>query len=258
MRLHQHVWGPADAPAVLCLHGVAAHGGRFRRLAEERLAARFHVRSLDLRGHGRSGWEEPWTIAAHLDDLVETADGPADWIGHSFGGRLVVELAARDPDLVRRAVLLDPALWIPADIARERADEQVPAPSFASPEEAVEARVAGTGLGWLAHTPRTYVEEEVNEHLAESPDGRLRYRYSPEAVAAAYLEMATEPPPFGSVRVPTLLVLGSRSKLVSGAEVERYRAALGDLLRVVVASGGHIPLWDSFEETADAISGFFG
>jgi lipase len=157
---------------------------------------------------------------------------------------------------VRSAVLLDPALWIPAEIARERADEQLPQPSFARPEEAIEARAAGTGLGWLAHTPRAFLEEEVAEHLVESPDGRLRYRYSPQAVAVAYLEMATLPPPFERARVPTLLVLGAGSKLVSGAEVERYRNALGDLLRVVVVPGGHIPLWDSFEETAEAIFDF--
>lgn len=256
MRLHEHTWGVESAPPIVCLHGVGAHGRRFRKLAEERLARRFHVRAFDLRGHGRSGWEEPWTIGAHVEDLVETADGPADWIGHSFGGRLVLELAARNPDLVRRAVLLDPAIWVPQEIARARATEQVPAGSFAEPGEAIEARVAGTGLGWLAHAPRTLLEEDVREHLVESSDGRFRFRYSPEAVAAAYLEMANKPPALESVRLPTLLVVGSHSKLVSGGEVERYRAALGDLLEIVVVPGGHIVLWDAFEETAGAVAGF--
>jgi lipase len=231
---------------------------RFRRLAEERLADRFRVRALDLRGHGRSGWDEPWTLTAHLDDLVESTNGSAAWIGHSFGGRLALELAVREPRLVDRAVLLDPALWVPEEIAREHAAEQVPQATFSSFEEAVEARAAGTGLGWLAHTPRAFLEEEVREHLVESPDGLFRYRYAPEAVAAAYLEMAKLPPPFERARVPTLLVLGCHSKLVSGAEVERYRTALGDLLQVVVVPGGHFPFWDAYEQTAEAISAFLG
>ncbi len=120
----------------------------------------------------------------------------------------------------------------------------------------MEARVGGSGLGWLAHTPLEALEEEVAEHLVESPDGRYRYRYSPEAVAAAWHEMATEPPAPDRVRVPTLLVLGSRSKLVSGGELEAYRAALGDLLVVTVVPGGHIPLWDAFEQTAAAVANF--
>ena len=74
MRLHVHEWGDADAPALICLHGVSAHGRRFRRLAEERLAKRFRVLAPDLRGHGRSGYEPPWNIATHLADVLETVD----------------------------------------------------------------------------------------------------------------------------------------------------------------------------------------
>jgi lipase len=234
---------------------VTGHGLRFRRLGE-RLSNRFRVHSIDLRGHGHSGYDEPWSIEAHVDDLAETAGGAADWIGHSFGGRLVVELAAEQPQLVRRAVLLDPALWVPPDFADARAEEQLAGVSFASPAEAVESRASGTGLGWLAHTPREALEREVEEHLVESPDGRFRYRYSTDAVAAAWHELATPPPDFGRARVPTLLVLGRHSKLVSGAELEAYRAALGELLVVVVVPGGHIPLWDAFDETMTAVEDF--
>jgi lipase len=258
MRLHERVWGAEGASPVVCLHGVNAHGLRFRRLAEEHLAARFHVRALDLRGHGRSGWEPPWTIDAHVADLRETVAEPAVWIGHSFGGRLVMELAARQPGLVERAILLDPAIAVPPDIAQARATEELQEQSFASPEEALEARIAGTGLDTLARTPRRLLEEEIREHLVESPDGRFRYRYSPEAVAAAYHEMAKEPPPFEALRIPTLLVIASHSKLVSAGELERSRAALGDLLAVAVVPGGHIVLWDAYEETAAAIDKFVG
>ena len=71
---------------MVCLHGVSGHGRRFRRLVEEHLADRFHVRALDLRGHGRSTWDEPWTIEQHVEDLLDTVTEPATWIGHSFGG----------------------------------------------------------------------------------------------------------------------------------------------------------------------------
>src|SRR5437773_2536441 len=83
---------------------TSARGRRFRRLAEERLAQRYRVVAPDLRGHGRSGHEPPWTIAAHLADIVETVAAAgverAAWVGHSFGGRLILELAAREPERV--------------------------------------------------------------------------------------------------------------------------------------------------------------
>jgi pimeloyl-ACP methyl ester carboxylesterase len=75
-------------------------------------------------------------------------------------------------------------------------------------------------------------------------------------VAADYLEIGTPPPPYEALRVPTLLVVGAHSKIVSAGESELYRAALGDLLGIVVVPGGHIVLWDAFDETADAIEGF--
>ena len=114
MKLNTYEWGDESAPLVVCLHGVTGHGLRFRKLAEERLANRFHVVAADLRGHGHSTWDEPWDIATHVADLLETFDRPAYWIGHSFGGRLTMEVAAVRPELVRRAVLLDPADLHPA------------------------------------------------------------------------------------------------------------------------------------------------
>ena len=68
--------------------------------------------------------------------------------------------------------------------------------------------------------------------------------------------MGRFPPPFETLRVPTLLVVAEHAKLVSAAESENYRAALGDLLRVVVVPGGHIVIWDAHEETAAAIDAF--
>ncbi len=182
MRLHEQVWGAEGAPPVVCLHGVNAHGLRFRPLAEEHLAGRFRVRALDLRGHGRSGWEPPWTIEAHVGDLRETVTEPAAWIGHSFGGRLVMELAAREPALVERAVLLDPAIAVPRDIAHARAMDELAEPSFASPAEALEARIGGMGLGWLAHAPRELLEEDVREHLVESPGGHIVNSYATDSL----------------------------------------------------------------------------
>jgi pimeloyl-ACP methyl ester carboxylesterase len=96
----------------------------------------------------------------------------------------------------------------------------------------------------------------MREHLVQGEDGLLRYRYSQPAAAAMHIELARRPPPFERLRVPTLLVVGAESKLVSAAEVELYRAALGELLQVAVMPGGHSPLWDAFDETAGAIEEF--
>jgi esterase len=254
VRLHVREWGDPSAPAVVCVHGVQAFGGRFRRLAEERLADRHHVVTVDLRGHGGSGRNEPWTLEAHLADLLETCPERAAWIGHSFGGRLVAELIARTPEHVVKAVLLDPALTVPPDYAAFLAREELAAEnSWASPEEAIEACTAA-----LFKPASEAVKAEVRAQIVQDDEGRFRFDYTPEIVAAAYLAIAALPSPWERQGIPTLIVAGLASKFVSLGEVEHYHAALGDKLQVVVVPAGHSVLWDAFDETADAIERFLG
>ncbi len=252
MLLHLHAWGDPDAPPVLCLHGVMAHGRRFRRLAEERLARSYRVLAPDLRGHGRSSWEPPWTLAQHLEDVRETLEAAgvehATVIGHSFGGRLALELTAAA--VAERSVLLDPVVWVPPAIALERAEQQRADRSFANEEE---ARADRALLSPLA--PRELIDEEFREHLVRGDDGRLRFRYSQAAVVAAYGELAQRPPAWELLQVPTLLVVGADTDVVPPAVVDALRSELADL-EVVTVPGRHIVLWDAYEETADAIAAF--
>jgi lipase len=252
MRLHVHDWGPADAPPVICLHGVTSWGGRFRRLAEERLGA-FHVFAPDLRGHGISDWEPPWNLGTHTDDLVDTLDAlhleHVDVIGHSFGGRLALELAARRPERVGRLVLLDPAVWVPPPVALERADLTLRDESYASVDEAIDARLTANPL-----TDRDLVADELPHHLRLGDDGRWRPRFARSAVVAAYGEMA-KPPPLDRVTAPTLLVRGRDSEVVPDPLVDIVLESLASC-ELVTVPGGHIVMWDAFDETASAILGF--
>jgi lipase len=255
--LHVHEWGAADAPPVICLHGITGHGRRFRKLAEERLTPRFRVLAPDLLGHGLSEWEPPWSIRAHLDAVLSTLDGlgigAARWIGHSFGGRLVMELIARDRARVERAVLLDPAIWVPPPVALERAEDERGERAFETHEDALERRMAKGEL--LPHAV-PLLEEDFLDHLVTHDDGRLRPRYLQSAVVTAFSEMANTPPDFRTLDVPTLIVRGELSNVTPDALVDVYRDGIGDLLSVVDVPGYHSPFWDAFDETARAIDAF--
>lgn len=245
-------WGDSDAPRVVCLHGVRNHGKHFAPLAAG--LPEFHVLAPDLLGHGFSPWEPPWDIGAHCDAIVETVGArPARLVGHSFGGRLAFELAARAPKLVPRLVLLDPAILLPGHVALAAAENARIDKSYVSFDQLIERRYEESQLD---HAPRELVVEDLAAHVDTSDDGRVRYRYCQSAVVAAYGEMASPPPPFEAVRVPTLLVLGERSYLPYDHLLNAHRAALGDLLEVVVVTGGHSVLWDALEETTAAVSAF--
>jgi lipase len=233
----------------VCLHGVTGHAGRFRTLGEDGLPAR-RVLAPDLRGHGESSAEPPWTVPAHVADVLETASAAgverADWLGFSFGGRVAAALAAAAPERVQRLVLLDPALQLPADVCLEQAESELEDVSFASADEAIEDRLAA---GTLFHTPRELLAQEMRENLVRGGDGRLRHRHSRVAAIGAWSEMAAPPPPVADV--PTLVVRGERSWVP--VDLDRYPDA-----EVVPVPGGHSVLWDAFGETAAALRRFLG
>jgi len=252
VTLALHEWGDPESPRVLCLHGVRNHGRHFASLAE-RLPG-YRVLAPDLLGHGNSPWEPPWDIATHCDAIVETVGARASvLIGHSFGGRLAFELAARAPKLVPKLVLLDPAILLPGHVALAAAENARPEKSYVSFDELVDHRYVESQLHFA---PRELVVEDLAAHVDTGDDGRVRYRYCQSAVVAAYGEMASQPPPFEDVRVPTLLVLGERSYLPYDHLLDAHRAALGDLLEVAIVPGGHSVTWDALEETSAAISSF--
>ncbi len=255
MLLHVHEWGDPDAPVVVCLHGVNAHGRRWRRLAEDRFARRFRVLAPDLRGHGFSDWEPPWTIATHTHDVLETLDDlrikRAAFVGHSFGGRVILELAALNADRIERTALLDPAIQILPHVGLDFAERERADNAFASPEAAIEARLA-TG----DPTPREFLEEDVREHLVQHADGLYRYRYCQSAVVSLYGEMCTPPPPPETLRPPVLLLHAPEFGLVRTDQIEAYQATLGDGIDIVAVSGKHMVYWDAYEQTADAVERF--
>jgi len=252
MTLALAEWGDPGAPRVVCLHGVTSHGRHFAKLAEALPGRR--VLAPDLLGHGSSPYEPPWDLGRHVEEVVETVGAqPAALVGHSFGGRVALEIAARAPKLVPRLVLLDPAIHLLPHVALYAAENARRDRSYVSFDEGIDRRYDESQL---QRAPRELVTEELRDHLVPDDDGRYRYRYCQAAVVTAYGEMASAPPPFGQVCVPTLLVLGESSYLPYDHLLEAHRAALGDLLEVVVVPGGHTVLWDALEETRAAIAAF--
>lgn len=238
----------------MCVHGVGQRGLVFDALAR-RLAERGHlVVAVDLRGHGRSTHDPPWTIDTHVADLLDVAQSlgaPATWIGHSFGARLAAVLAVRSPAAVRRLVLMEPALDVTLERVRrsiliERLDWR-----FSSPDGAVNALLASDAA---AGAPQATVAAYAAEDLVRGPDGQYRFSYSASAAIAAWEEIVGDDPPVA--RLPTLVVRAAESYLDGSRTDGRYRRELGDLLETAAVPGGHNLLWSAPDETAAAVDRF--
>ena len=126
------------------------------------------------------------------------------------------------------------------------------------------ARKTGRSRRWTRRSPTAsgnnpltdpaLVAEEVPGQLERGEDGLWRGRYARSAVVAAYGEMAKRPA-LERVAAPTLLIRGQDSEVVPEAAVELVLDAMPGC-KIVTVPGGHIVMWDAFDETASAIFSF--
>lgn len=249
--LHIHSWGAPGAAPLLVIHGVTNTGARYRRLAEQELGVA-RVIAPDLRGHGRSTWDPPWSAERHVADLLAVLDaqaiGSALVVGHSFGGLLALHLAATAPGRVRGIVLLDPAVALPAPRAGEQAEAARADEGWASVAEARAAREALRP----AHA-RDTVEEDLATFLEACPDGRVRFRYSRPAAICAWGEMARPAPSLAGYAGPVTLVSAARADYVTPALRSGLRRDLGDRLTETAIDAGHMLFWDAPAEVGALI-----
>jgi lipase len=252
--LNLHRYGAPDGPPTLAIHGVTAHGERYRRLAQEGFPERRWL-AVDLRGHGRSTWDGPWTVERHVADLIETLDAEGvehvDVIGHSYGGMIALHLLATAPERVTRLALLDPAIELPGAWLPKLADETIDDPGWATSEEALAKRLDG-------RAPQSHADatEDVQRHLYEAPDGRYRMRYHRGAAVAGWSEMARTTAAVAHARRPCLLVVALQEEIVRPELRASLARDLGDRLTTVELDCGHMLYWDAFDETVGALRGF--
>ncbi len=254
--LNVHRFGPADGPAILCVHGVTGHGLRFKRFAEEGLAGR-RVLAPDLRGHGGSSWAPPWRVEDHVFDLIQLLEAEdvdrVSVVGASFGGLIAAHLMAAAPYRIERAVLLDPAIAVdPAYCFAEAEGNRTP-PSW---ESLIEAKTFRRTL----RTPAGFAgsDQDCDDHLQQGSDGRFRFRFCPSAAIVAWSEMACPAPGLGGLDIPVLLVTATQAPFVTDATRAWLRGDLGSDFSEVRIDASHMLQWDAYDETMTHVRAFLG
>ncbi len=102
-----------SGPTVLMLHGIGGGHDAFAPQLEALASAGYRAVSWDAPGYGSSAPVEPYTFKALAQSAVgliealqaKTSPGPITLVGHSMGGMVAQEVAARRPDLLRGLVL---------------------------------------------------------------------------------------------------------------------------------------------------------
>ena len=171
---------------MVLLHGLFGMANNLGALARS-LAPDFSVYSVDLPNHGRSDWVPVMGLAdmaGHLADWLEAQGlASADFVGHSLGGKVAMELALLSPGKVNALVVADiaPVPYKPHHDSVFAALDAVAAAGCATRREAMAIME-----GYLEEPG---VAEFLLLSLTRDEEGSYRWRFNLEGLAGAPAEV---------------------------------------------------------------------
>lgn len=236
MSLHVERIG-SGAPLLL-IHGWGMHGGVWDTVAEQ-LAENFTVHIVDLPGYGFSVEQEAATLDAMVDELSAVFAGPLDVCGWSLGGQVALRWAEREPEKVRRLILVNSTPCFTGRADWEHGMEAEVLEKFAAE---LEQNHAATLRRFIALQLRG--SENERELLALMRD-RLFSRGEPDIDALrAGLAILRDVDLRGellNITQPTLAIAGERDKLTP-PQASHYLVQAMPAARVVeIAGAAHAP-----------------
>ena len=226
--------------ALVYLHGIQSHSGWYeassRRLAEAGVA----VYQIERRGSGRDAQHERGHVdraETWLEDVAraaqlardETGAGSVHLMGISWGGKLALACAAHRPDLYRSLILSAPGIVPIVDVA-----------------VTIKVRIAKCLM--VGQELRRFPIPIDDPHLfTENPD-RVRYiaedelslrdltaRFMYESRRLDRMVRAAA----ATVRVPTLLLLGERDRIINNEATRALIYSMAARKRVITYPGAH-------------------
>jgi pimeloyl-ACP methyl ester carboxylesterase len=209
------------ASPLVCLHGLAGSSRWWSAVAPE-LRASGPVTLLDAPRRVGPDALEGW-VAGRL----ATLEPPVDLVGHSLGALTAVRLAAAQPELVRRLVLVAPPGLTP-----RRSPLHLGLPLLSSLVQS-RPRLLGTLLVDAART---------------GPANIMR--------GGAHVARADVSDRLADVSAPTLLVWGARDRLVPVAAAELWLRGIRGSRIVVLPRAAHVPMLEAPAEFVAAVAAF--
>jgi 3-oxoadipate enol-lactonase len=227
--------GPAGAPTLVLLHGLAATGRLNWATSLSALAERYHVLIVDHRGHGRGIRTNRFRLADCADDAIALADKlgveSVVAVGYSMGGPIAKLCWSRHPDRVRGLVLCATARH------------------FMRPEAKGVASAVLPGAVVAARLVPTFFRDQIIDRMVERvPPGEARERIRREMMGsdpAAVMQATRAVIRFAShdwvsnIDVPTAVLVMTRDRLVPAARQYKLAAAIPGA-RVFEVDGDHL------------------
>lgn len=256
-------FGVSAPPAVLFAHGFGQTRLSWRATARRAAAAGYFAVAADGRGHGESARNplgRPYRVedfVADVEALAQQLPSPPALVGASMGGLLGLLAEGLSPQgLFSALVLVDIApRWEEKGVERILAFMAAHPEGFTSLEEAQEAIAR-----YLPHRAADRDPERLRPLLRENGAGRLVWHWDPRLLQElpraqeAYRERLSEAA--RRIRIPTLLVSGGRSDVVSAQSIEDFLSLVPHAEHCAIPEATHLIAGDANDAFAEAVLSF--
>ena len=249
LRFHYRDWSStnSDARDLVLLHGYTGHARSWDAFAEA-MSDKYRVLALDQRGHGETQWAPPNAygtreMVTDLEAFV-AAMGLNDFhlLGLSMGGIVTFGFAGARPPELSRLVIVDIAPEIAPEGLQKIVTSVARSDTFATKEEAFQRAREDNPL-----PPEEHHRNRVYNSLMRTEERLWTYRYDRALRDASDIrERITEAEGWQLVanfNVPTLLIRGELSDILSPEIAGRMANDIPDCQLVEIAGSGHpVPL----------------
>lgn len=252
--------GAPDAPTLLFLHGSGQTRQSWGRALEEAARRGYRALSLDLRGHGDSDWapDGSYTLprfAADVREAIEHLGREPILIGASLGGIVGMLIGASPPPALRGLVLVDITPRVEMTGANEVTAFMNSAPDgFESIEQAAAAVAA-----YLPHRPRPKDTSGLQRNL-RLRNGRYYWHWDPALLQMGRDADINGPNPLEKaarqLKIPTLLIRGGRSRIVSETGVREFLQMVPHAEFVDISGAHHMVAGDANDTFNEAVFAF--
>lgn len=254
LTLAAHVVGPDDGSPVVLLHGAGQTRHSWSGTASALSAAGWRVWSVDHRGHGDSEWANPTDygiefFARDVRAIAATMPRPPVFIGASLGGiAALIAIAEADDqrEVASAVVLVDIAHRVEEQGVRRIGSFMLGSEDGFDSVESAAIAIAAYNTGRVTPPNLTNLERNLREH----PDGRWRWHWDPAYMARTFGPDRPEPDwdriqrAVTTLAVPTLLVRGRDSDLLSAEGASDFLALAPHAEYADVAGAGHMVVGD--------------
>jgi pimeloyl-ACP methyl ester carboxylesterase len=255
--------GERGAPAVILMHGGGQTRHSWGKAARDLVAAGYHVLSMDLRGHGESEWAPAgdYSMDAFIGDVravAATLPAPPALVGASLGGATSLMAVGEAAENIASALVLVDVVphMEKRGVARIRDFMGANPDGFADLEE-----VAAAVTAYNPGRPRPASNEGLMKNLRRGDNGRLYWHWDPafqserrdRGTAHVFERMDAAA---RTVRIPTLLVRGKASEVVSEAGAKHLHSLIPHAEAVDVEGAGHMVAGDRNDAFNSAVIDF--